>query len=235
MRTMVSASRHWHRAHTQATSPVQRARAKQPKPGCISKALQRPLRCTPCLKCDGGVHPPTVWQVIVAGKAGQPGTQALLDAAHAAWAPDKALMLIDPTDPDSIGFWQQQNPEAWAMVEAHYKKAGTSAAGVNAGASAAAAAPAGSHDAGSADLGLEAAGVASSAAAADSTWTAAGEVKASEVAAAGGASGGLQPTAFVCQNYTCLAPTSSPGKLNEQLSAKVGRAAGGVKLTPVQL
>ncbi|WIA34616.1 hypothetical protein OEZ86_012935 [Tetradesmus obliquus] len=121
-------------------------------------------------------------QVIVAGSPSQPATQALLNAAHAAWAPDKALLLIDQADAESASFWQQHNPEAWAMVEAHYSKAAAAAA-------------------------------------------------------AGAAAGGeVEPTAFVCQNFTCLAPTSSAEKLYEQLSARPGKgAAGGVKLTPVKL
>ena len=125
-------------------------------------------------------QPTNPLQVIIAGSSSQPVTQALLNAAHAAWAPDKALLLIDPADAESASFWQQHNPEAWAMVEAHYSKA---------------------------------------------------------AAAAGAAAGGeVVPTAFVCQNFTCLTPTSSADKLYEQLSARPGRgAAGGVKLTPVKL
>jgi hypothetical protein len=155
-------------------------------------------------------------QVIVAGEASQPATQALLNAAHAAWAPDKALLLIDPTDDESASFWQQHNPEAWAMVDAHYKKAAAAGAGAGGGVSS----------------GIDAA------AAAEGPR---GEVKASEIAAAGGApneaAGGAVPTAFVCQNFTCLAPTSDADKLYEQLSVRAGRAAAGsgVKLTPVKL
>jgi uncharacterized protein YyaL (SSP411 family) len=125
----------------------------------------------------------------------QAATQSLLNTAHAAWAPDKALLLIDPNDANSATFWQRHNPQAWAMVDAHYNKAGTAAA-------------------------------------ADS---AAGETKASEETAAGGAPG-VVPTAFVCQNFTCLAPTSSAEKLFEQLSVRADKAAaGGIKLTPVKL
>jgi uncharacterized protein YyaL (SSP411 family) len=50
------------------------------------------------------------------------------------------------------------------------------------------------------------------------------------------AAAALLPTAFVCQNFTCLAPTSNAEKLYEQLSVRAGKAAaGGVKLTPVKL
>jgi uncharacterized protein YyaL (SSP411 family) len=59
----------------------------------------------------------------------------------------------------------------------------------------------------------------------------------SDVAAAAGADGGYQPTAFVCQNFTCQAPTASAQKVYELLTA-AGTGAGGwgpVKLTPVKL
>jgi hypothetical protein len=129
------------------------------------------------------------------------------------------------------------------MVDAHYKKAGAAAAAGGGGGGAAVAAPA-SVDV--RELGLEATGVAGAAHAAaalgvgDAAGTAAaeraaGEAKASEEAAAGGAPG-VVPTAFVCQNFTCLAPTSSAEKLYEQLSVRAGKAAaGGVKLMPVKL
>jgi uncharacterized protein YyaL (SSP411 family) len=138
------------------------------------------------------------------------------------------------------------------MVDAHYKKAGAAeaaAAGGGGGGGAAVAAPA---NVDVRELGLEATGVASSAdtaaalgvgnaastaaaAAAEAAEGSAGEAKASEEAAAGGAPG-VVPTAFVCQNFTCLAPTSSAEKLYEQLSVRAGKsAAGGVKLTPVKL
>ena len=40
-----------------------------------------------------------------------------MDAAHASFAPDKAVMLIDPTDGASTSFWREHNPEALAMAE----------------------------------------------------------------------------------------------------------------------
>ena len=55
-------------------------------------------------------------QVIIAGKAGAPDTEALMDAAHASYAPDKAVMLIDPTDEANTSFWGKHNPEALAMA-----------------------------------------------------------------------------------------------------------------------
>ena len=56
-------------------------------------------------------------QVIIAGKAGAPDTETLMDAAHASFAPDKTVMLIDPTDEASTSFWREHNPEALAMAE----------------------------------------------------------------------------------------------------------------------
>jgi uncharacterized protein YyaL (SSP411 family) len=81
----------------------------------------------------------------------------LLDAAHQAFAPDKALLLINPTDPASTAFWGQHNPEALAMVTAQVDQV------------------------------------------------------------AGGKSGELPATAFVCQNFTCQAPTTDTHKLIQQL------------------
>ena len=60
-------------------------------------------------------------QVIVAGAQGQPETQALLDAVHAAFVPDKAVVVLDPEDQDgSMRFFEEHNPEAVAMVRRHF-------------------------------------------------------------------------------------------------------------------
>jgi hypothetical protein len=154
-------------------------------------------------------------QVIVAGPAGHQATEALLDAAHAAWAPDKALILIDPTNPDSAGFWKQHNPEAWAMVDAHFSKQGGGRSAAASGTAAdTAAEPAGSAEAAAADMGLQPAAAA---------------------AAGGGAgwdAGRFPPTAFVCQNFTCQAPTSDAAKVVALLSSQ---GAGMLKLQPVKL
>ena len=56
-------------------------------------------------------------QVIIAGKAGSPDAEALMDAAHASFAPDRTVLLIDPTDEASTSFWRNHNPEALAMAE----------------------------------------------------------------------------------------------------------------------
>ena len=50
---------------------------------------------------------------------------------------------------------------------------------------------------------------------------------------AAGGDGGFTPTAFVCQNFTCQAPTSDADKVYELLSRQGGAAA--VKLQPVKL
>ena len=56
-------------------------------------------------------------QVIIAGKAGAPDTEALMNAAHAPFVPDKTIMLIDPADEASTQFWQEHNSETLAMVK----------------------------------------------------------------------------------------------------------------------
>ena len=56
-------------------------------------------------------------QVIIAGARGAPDMEALLDAAAAAYAPDKALIAIDPADEPDLAFWREHNPEALATVE----------------------------------------------------------------------------------------------------------------------
>lgn len=153
-------------------------------------------------------------QVIISGPASHKSTESLLNAAHAAWAHDKAVILIDPTDADSVGFWKQHNPEAWAMVDAHYSKQGRTS-----GTTAAAAAPAGATEAAAAaevsDMGLKPDAAAAGA-----------------EAGTGGDDGRFPPTAFVCQNFTCQAPTGDAAKVYELLSRQ---GTPVVKLQPVKL
>ena len=40
-----------------------------------------------------------------------------MDAAHASFAPDRTVMLIDPTNEASASFWREHNPDALAMAE----------------------------------------------------------------------------------------------------------------------
>lgn len=151
-------------------------------------------------------------QVIISGEATQ--VDPLLNAAHAAWAPDNALILIDPTSPDSVGFWKAHNPEAWAMVDAHYSKQQKQAPSSSHGGAATVAEPACAADSMVADMGLQ--------------------PKEGAVAAAAGGAGSsmFPPTAFVCQNFTCQAPTGDAGKVYDLLSQQ---SAGVVKLQPVKL
>ncbi|KAF5835573.1 Six-hairpin glycosidase-like protein [Dunaliella salina] len=93
-------------------------------------------------------------QVIVAYDSFAPHAppfQALMDAVHAPFAPSKAVIHIDVSDPACKAFWQDHNPAALDMVQAHFEK----------------------H--------------------------------------------GVAPTAFICQNFTCQAPTSSPVDVAKQL------------------
>ena len=60
-------------------------------------------------------------QIIVAGPASAPETQALISAAHsAAFVPDKAVILIDLEDDACVGFFEEFNPDAAAMVKRHF-------------------------------------------------------------------------------------------------------------------
>lgn len=61
-------------------------------------------------------------QVIVAGAPDAPETQALLAAAHGSFAPDRLVLPIDPANQASKVWYQQHNPEAWAMVEGATKE-----------------------------------------------------------------------------------------------------------------
>lgn len=68
----------------------------------------------------------TASQVVIAsseGRAGglnSPEAQALLTAAHTPPVPDKAVILVDLSDPQSVSFWEKRNPEALAMVQGHF-------------------------------------------------------------------------------------------------------------------
>lgn len=56
-------------------------------------------------------------QVIIAGAPDAPETQALMAAAHGSFAPDRVVLPIDPASQASKAWYQQHNPEAWAMIE----------------------------------------------------------------------------------------------------------------------
>jgi len=64
-----------------------------------------------------GLHAGHLRQVIIAGRRGAEDTEALLAAAQAPFAPDKAVIYIDPSDEASVEFWRGHNPQALAMVE----------------------------------------------------------------------------------------------------------------------
>jgi len=61
-------------------------------------------------------------QVIVAGAPDAPETQVLLAAAHGSFAPDRLILPIDPANQASKVWYQQHNPEAWAMIEGATKE-----------------------------------------------------------------------------------------------------------------
>eukprot|EP00899_Mesostigma_viride_P021032 jgi/Mesvir1/28930/Mv17715-RA.1 len=62
----------------------------------------------------------TKCQVIIAGSHAERETRELLHAAHACFAPDKVVMLVDPDngsdDPD-FAFWQKHNPSVTNMAK----------------------------------------------------------------------------------------------------------------------
>lgn len=118
-------------------------------------ALAMPQMCC-ALHLQALGHPR---QVIIAGPPDAPETQALLAAAHGSFAPDRVVLPIDPANPASKAWYQQHNPEAWAMIEGATQEA-TAAA-----------------------------------------------------------------RAFVCQNFTCRAPTTDPKALKQLLQEAPAAAA----------
>lgn len=115
---------------------------------------------------------PHARQVIISGAPDAPETQALLAAAHGSFAPDRLVLPIDPANQASKVWYQQHNPEAWAMIEGATKEAGAAA------------------------------------------------------------------RAFVCQNFTCRAPTTDPQVLSQLMNEPVSTAPSKTTLTelnPVKL
>jgi uncharacterized protein YyaL (SSP411 family) len=108
--------------------------------------------------------------VVVAGAlAAHPAAaQALLEAAHADYGPDKAIAVIDTADAGDVAAWRALNPEALAMAAAHFEKVGSSS-----------------------------------------------------------------PTAFVCQNFSCQAPTTDAAQLRRLLAQRPRQAGASVAPTPV--
>ena len=68
-----------------------------------------------------------VMQVIIAGAPDAPETKALLAAAHSSFAPDRVVLPIDPSNHSSKAWFEQHNPEAWAMIEGASKEVCTCA------------------------------------------------------------------------------------------------------------
>lgn len=55
-------------------------------------------------------------QVVVLGQRSSPKTSGLLDAVHSQLVPDKAVIVIDPSDQDCVDFWRTKNPNATGVV-----------------------------------------------------------------------------------------------------------------------
>lgn len=156
-------------------------------PSNVSCALSLSLRPTSLTS----PHLPHLWapftpQVIIAGSLADPATQALMDAVHTPFTPDKVVIHIEPptegqqqqgqqggsSSSSSLDFWQAANPEAASMVKAHWER--------------------------QAQLGNAA------------PYT---------------------PTAFVCQNFTCQAPTTDAGAV-VRLLRQAGGGSGGARAQP---
>eukprot|EP00877_Chromochloris_zofingiensis_P013089 jgi/Chrzof1/8033/UNPLg00078.t1 len=137
-------------------------------------------------------------QVIISGPVSDATVSDLLNATHGVWAPDKAVILINPEDSADMEFWQQHNPEAFAMVKQHYQSHHRAPAGSDVGAAEASQGTGNSSEAvgTAADMGLD-----------DST---------------GPDKPAFPATAFVCQNFACQAPTSDPEKVRNLLGQQTG-------------
>ncbi|MEW5301111.1 MAG: hypothetical protein WDW36_003991 [Sanguina aurantia] len=165
-------------------------------------------------------------QVIICGRLSSPDTQALLNAAHASFTPDKALILVDPHDHANLAFWSHHNPEAVAMVATHFaspRRQSSAAPHAASQAQTDAASPAAPHsDAPHQAVGPSGVDTASRGTPSDgSTSSSAGSScgSLSEAAAALLSAATLQhlpATAFLCQNFTCQSPTSDPARVRSQ-------------------
>ncbi len=159
-------------------------------------------------------------QVIIAGAPADPLRRQLLAAAHGPLCPDKTLVLLDPADRASLDFWRAHNPQAVAMVGA---PGGPACPARRAAPRRAAVAwllvgrgqprgwqPAPRHPLVAAPAQVEAHYLQKR---------------------------GLPATAaaFVCQNFTCQAPTSDPAQLRQLLQRRAGGAGGAPVITRVNL
>lgn len=55
-------------------------------------------------------------QVVLLGQVSSQKTSILLDAVHSQLAPDKAVIVIDPSNQECVDFWQRMNPNAAGVV-----------------------------------------------------------------------------------------------------------------------
>ena len=198
---------------------VGRARLQlAPAPGCRrawARALQGGLRALPHSLARPPVsHPPTYppthppthprVQVIIAGRAGAPDTQAQLYAAHAQWTPDKVVILLDLGDEAVMEFWRAHNPEAVAVAEVKACWGGAQSC--------------------SPMRALVNARLMTALSPRHQRTTTA-PPQATGMAADDAA------TAFVCQNFTCRRPTTSPAATAQLLAEPRGNAAARPKLS----
>lgn len=83
---------------------------------CRTRRLQISKPCCCCCQTN------CMSQVIIAGSPDAAETQALLIAAHAAYAPDRVVIPIDPSNKASTEWYKQHNPGALSMVEGASKE-----------------------------------------------------------------------------------------------------------------
>lgn len=167
----IAAANLWRLAGHAGTEEAQQLMQRAQKcAAAFEEQLKRAALAMPQMCC--AVHLLSVGhprQVIIAGRRGAPDTEALVDAAFAAFAPDKVIIHLDLANEAELAWWRAHNPEAVVVVEA---------------------------------TGMTSADVA---------------------------------TAFICQNFTCQAPTTDPAKVRELLCRPRTALSARPKLTPVHL
>lgn len=89
-----------------------------PKMCCAAYlALRQPLRQVIVATCDSKMEGTAA---VASGSNSLHSLSSLLDAVHTAFVPDKAVVVIDLCDEESVRFFTKVNPEALAMAKRHF-------------------------------------------------------------------------------------------------------------------